>query len=204
MNRLSPWGYLDFERTWGTFTVVQFGRREDVRESGKCCGKSVEGSGAPTSRVQREIYPTNGGGGQCSRGEKTIRVGCDRVGVEVRGGARPGALIDHVEVLAGGGSVKSDQVPRGKLWRVIKSTFICFCQVGDDIALLRLIGDDVHPYQINYCDGPISSRARQLNRGIAEVPRVSDRNVVNVASSKMTAPLMKLGPCSGKRAYQHA
>ena len=130
-----------------------------------------------------------------------IRVGCDRVGVEVRGGgARPGDRIDHVGVLEGGGSVKSDQVPRGKLWRVIKSALICFCQAGDDIALFRLIGDDVHPYRINYCEGPISSRARQLNRDIAEVPRVSDRNVVNVASSKMTAPLIKLGPCSGKRA----
>ena len=27
--------------------------------------------------------------------------------------------IDHVEVREGGGSVMSDQVPRGKLWRVI-------------------------------------------------------------------------------------
>ena len=49
----------------------------------------------------------------------------------------------------------------------------------------------------------MSSRARQLNRDIAEVPRVSDRNVVNVASFKMTAPLIDSGPCSGKRAYQH-
>ena len=203
MNRLSPWRYLDFERTSGTFTVVQFGRREDVRESGKCCGESVEGSGAPTSRVQREIYPTNGGRRQCFRGEKNIRVGCDRVGVEVRGGARPGDRIDHVEILEGGGSVKSDQVPRDKLWRVIKNASICFCQAGDGISLFRLIGDDVHPYRINYCDCPISSRARQLNRDIGEVPRVSDRNVVNVASSKMTAPLTKLGLCSGKRAYQH-
>ena len=93
--------------------------------------------------------------------------------------------------------------PRGKLWRVIKSAFICFCQAGDDIALFRVIGDDVHQYRINYYGGPISSRARQLNRDIAEVLQVSDRNVVNVASSKMTAPLIKLGPCSGKRAYQH-
>ena len=93
--------------------------------------------------------------------------------------------------------------PRGKLWRVIKSAFICFCQAGDDTALFRVVGDDVHPYRINYYDGPISSRARQLNRDIAEVPRVSDRNVVNAASSKMTAPLIKLGPCSEKRAYQH-
>ena len=114
-----------------------------------------------------------------------------------------GDRIDHVEALEGGGSVKSDQVPRGKLRRVIKSAFICFCQAGDDIALFCLIRDDAHPYRINYCDGLISSRARQLNRDIAEVPRVSDRNVVNVASSMMTAPLIKLGPCSGKRAYQH-
>ena len=120
-----------------------------------------------------------------------------------RGGARPGDRIDHVKVLEGGGSVRSDQVPRGKLWGVIKSAFICFCQAGDDIALFLVIGDDVHPYRINYYDSPISSRARQLNRDIAEVPRVSDRNVVNVASSKMTAPLIKLGPCSGKRVYRN-
>ena len=126
-----------------------------------------------------------------------IRVVCDRVGGEVRGGDR----IDHVEVLEYGRSVKSDQVPRGKLWRVIKNAFICFCQAGDNIALCRLIGDSVHPYRINYCNGPISSRARQLSRDIAEVPRVSDRNVVNVESSTMTAQLIKLGPCSGKRAY---
>ena len=62
-----------------------------------------------------------------------------------------------------------------------------------------LIGDDVHPYRINYCDDPISSRARQLNRDIAEVPRASDRNVVNVASSMMTALLSESRSCSGKR-----
>ena len=60
---------------------------------------------------------------------------------------------------------------------MIKSAFICFCQAGDDIELFRLIGDYVHPYRINYCDGPISSRAWQLNRDIAEVPRLNDRNV---------------------------
>ena len=87
-----------------------------------------------------------------------IRAGGGRVGVEVRGGARPGARIDHVEFLEGEGSVKSDQVPRGKLWRVIKSAFTCFCQAGDDIALFRLIGDDVHLYRMNYCDGPIEGR----------------------------------------------
>ena len=47
--------------------------------------------------------------------------------------------------------------PRGKLWRVIKSAFICFCQAGDDITSFRVIGDDVHPYRTNYYDGPISS-----------------------------------------------
>ena len=86
---------------------------------------------------------------------------------------------------------------------MIKIAFICFRQAGDGIALFCLIRDDVHPYRINYCDGPISSRARQLNRDIAEVPRASDRDVVNVASSMMTAPLIKSGPCLGKRAHQH-
>ena len=101
-----------------------------------------------------------------------------------------GDRIDHVEAREGGGSVKSDQVPRGKLWRVIKSAFICFGQAGDGITLFCLIGDDVHPYRINYCDGSISSRARQLNRDLAEVPRARDRNVVNVASSMVTALLI--------------
>ena len=94
------------------------------------------------------------------------------------------------------------QVRRGKLCRVNKSAFICFGQAGD-IALFCCIGDDVHPYRINYCDGPISSRARQLNRDIVKVPRASDKNVMNVASSMMTAPLINLVPCSGKRAHQH-
>ena len=114
-----------------------------------------------------------------------------------------GDRIDHVKAREGGGSVKSNQVPRGKLWRVIKSAFICFGQAGEDIALFCLIGDDVHPYRINYGDDPISSRARQLSRDIAEIPRASDRNVVNVASSMMTASLIKSGPCSGKRAHRH-
>ena len=83
-----------------------------------------------------------------------------------------------------------------------KSALICFGHVGEDIALYYLYGDDVHPYRINYCDDPISSRARQLSRDIAEVPRASDRNVVNVASYMVTAPLIESRPCSGKRAHQ--
>ena len=111
--------------------------------------------------------------------------------------------IDHVGAREGEGSVKADQVPRGKLWRVIKSSFVCFGQAREDIALYCLIGDDVHPYKINYCDDPISSRVRQLNLDIAEVPWASDRNVVNSASSMVTVPLIKSEPCSGKRAHQH-
>ena len=110
-----------------------------------------------------------------------------------------GDPIDYAEAREGKGSVKAAQVPRGKLWRAIKSTFICFGEAGEDIALYCLIGDDLHPYRMNYCDGPISSRGRQLNRDIAEVPWASERNVVNVASSMVTAPLIKSGPCSGKR-----
>ena len=72
-----------------------------------------------------------------------------------------GDRIDHVEACEGGGSIKADQVARGKLWRGIKSAFICFAQAGEDIALYCLIGDDVRPSRINYCDNPISSRARQ-------------------------------------------
>ena len=114
-----------------------------------------------------------------------------------------GDRIDHVETRLGGGSVKADQVPRGKLWRVIKSDFICFGQAGEDIVLYCLIGDDVHRYRINYCDDLIPSRARQLNRDIAEIPRARDRNIVNVASSMATARMIKSGPCSGTRAHQH-
>ena len=71
--------------------------------------------------------------------------------------------------------------------------------VSVKVALYCIIGDDVHPYRINDCDDPVSSRARQLSRDIAEVLRSSDRNVVNMASSMVTAPLIKSGPCSGKR-----
>ena len=74
-----------------------------------------------------------------------------------------GDRISHVEAREGGGPVKSDHVPRSKLWSVIKSAFIFFCQAENDIALFCLTGDGVLPYRINYCNGPISSRARQLN-----------------------------------------
>ena len=110
--------------------------------------------------------------------------------------------MDHVEARGGVRSVKVGPSSPGQLWRVIRIAFICFGQAGEDIGLFCLIGNDVHPYRINYCDDPISSRARQLNRDIAEVPRASDRHVVNVASSMMTTPLIKSGPCSGKRAHQ--
>ena len=59
LNRLSPWGHLDFGRACRAFAVVQFGRRKDVRVGDECCGESVEGSGIPASRIQREIYPMN-------------------------------------------------------------------------------------------------------------------------------------------------
>ena len=110
-----------------------------------------------------------------------------------------GDRIDHAEAREGGGSVKAYQVLRDKLWNAIKSASSCFGQAGEDIALHCLIGDDVHPYRINDCDDLVSSRARQLDRDIAEVPRASDRNVVIVTSSMATAPLIEWGPCSGKR-----
>ena len=61
LDRLSPWGHLDFERACGAFAVVQFGRRKDVRVGDECSGESIEGSGIPASRIQREVYPTNTG-----------------------------------------------------------------------------------------------------------------------------------------------
>ena len=108
-----------------------------------------------------------------------------------RGSYRP------CEAREGGGSVKADQFSRGKLRRVIYNVSSCFDQAEEDIALYRLIGDDVHPYRINDCDDRISSRARQLNRDITEVPKVV--NEVNVASSMVTAPLIESRPCSGNR-----
>ena len=81
----------------------------------------------------------------------------------------------------------------------LKAHSSCFGQAGEDIALYCLIGDGVHPYRINDCDDLVSSRARQLNRDIAEVPRASGRNVGNVASSMVTALLIKSGPRSSKR-----
>ena len=72
--------------------------------------------------------------------------------------------IDHIEAREGGGSVKADQVPRGKLCRATKIASSCFGQAGEGIALYCLIGNDVHPYRINVCNDPVSSRARQVNR----------------------------------------
>ena len=45
----------------------------------------------------------------------------------------------------------------------------------------------------------MSRRARQLNRDVAETPLWSDNKVVNVASSMVTTPPMRSGPCSGMR-----
>ena len=61
LDRLSLRGHLDFKRACGAFAVVQFGRRKDVRVGDECCGESIEGSGIPASRIQREVYPTNMG-----------------------------------------------------------------------------------------------------------------------------------------------
>ena len=61
LNRLSPWGHPDFERTCRVFAVVQFGRRKDVRVGDECSGKSIESSGISASRIQRKVYPTNMG-----------------------------------------------------------------------------------------------------------------------------------------------
>ena len=124
-----------------------------------------------TSSGCRSLYPVRGVVCQPEKNEATRGV---RAVVS-------GDRIDHVEAGEGGGSVKADQIPRDKLWRAIKSAFVCFGQAREDIALYCLFRDDVDPYQINYCHDPISSRARQLNGDIAEVPRASDRNVVNVA-----------------------
>ena len=45
----------------------------------------------------------------------------------------------------------------------------------------------------------MSRRARKLNRDVAETPLWSDNKVVNVASSMVTTPPMRSGPCSGMR-----
>ena len=45
---------------------------------------------------------------------------------------------------------------------------------------------------------PVSRRARQLNREVAEAPLDSDKRVVNVASSTVVTPPTRSGPCSGK------
>ena len=45
----------------------------------------------------------------------------------------------------------------------------------------------------------MSKRARQLNRDVVETPLWSDNKVVNEASSMVTTPLIKSGPCSGMR-----
>ena len=45
----------------------------------------------------------------------------------------------------------------------------------------------------------MSRRARQLNRDVAETPLWSDNKVVNGASSMVTTPPIRSGPCSGMR-----
>ena len=45
----------------------------------------------------------------------------------------------------------------------------------------------------------MSNWARQLNRDVVETPLWSDNKVVNVASSIVTTPLTRSGPCSGMR-----
>ena len=96
----SPLSNLDDEKTSAKVASV-------VERASRAVGPQPAASSAKSIRRM--------GGGQCFRGEKMTRVGCDRVGVEVQGGARPGDRVDHVEVLEGGGSVRSDQVPRDKL-----------------------------------------------------------------------------------------
>ena len=50
----------------------------------------------------------------------------------------------------------------------------------------------------------MSRKARQLNRDVAETPLWSDNKVVNVASSMVTTPPIRSGPCSGMRVRQCA
>ena len=45
----------------------------------------------------------------------------------------------------------------------------------------------------------MSNRARQLKRDVVEAPVWSDNKVVNVASSIVTTPPIRSGPCSGMR-----
>ena len=45
----------------------------------------------------------------------------------------------------------------------------------------------------------MSNRARQLNRDVVETPLWSDNKVVNVASSMVTTPMIRSGPCPGMR-----
>ena len=45
----------------------------------------------------------------------------------------------------------------------------------------------------------MSNRAQQLNRDVVETPLWSDNEVVNVASSMVTTPLIRSGLCSGMR-----
>ena len=88
LNRLGPRGYLDFKRTEGAFTIVQFRKRENVRVGGKCVGESVDGRGISTGGVQSEVYSTNmgrhsvpssrfrsSGGGSSGKSDAVVREG---------------------------------------------------------------------------------------------------------------------------------
>ena len=74
-----------------------FGRREDVRVGGMCCRESVEDSRVPTSRVQREIYPTNVKGNSVPETKKLFAL----------------AVIEWVQEF-GGGLVRG--IGRSTLW----------------------------------------------------------------------------------------
>ena len=52
------------------------------------------------------------------------------------------------------------------------------------------------PWWINDWGDRVSRRARQGNGDVAKAPLVKDGKVVNMASSIVTTPLIRSGPCS--------
>ena len=57
LNRLCPGPDLDFKRSKGACTIVQFGRGKNVRVFCECRAESVDSAGFPAGSVQCDVYP---------------------------------------------------------------------------------------------------------------------------------------------------
>jgi len=59
LNRLCSWGNFNFEGAQRTFSVIQYGRGEDICGVSESRRKGVDSGGVPTRGVQREVYASD-------------------------------------------------------------------------------------------------------------------------------------------------